>query len=271
MAFATKKLGVAGGYWLVPVFGALGGIVGGVLRNDNKLMLCAFEDPNTVKLGILGDVVVGLGGSSSLVFLFGGTLLQFDPNKAESLVLVVSVSFVAGVFGRNIVEAAGERLIRKAREEARSVAKEETKNLGPSAAIAYSYAARDSTNRGSPEKGLELSEEALRYDPNYANAYIEKGRALKRLNRLDQALAAVEAALRINQNEPKALYNRACYRALLHRPIAEITADLARAFELQPGLRQTAVTDPDFVDVRPQIDQLLQPQAGPPGGAPPGP
>ena len=122
MAFVTIRLGLPGGYWLVPIFGALGGVVGGILRSDNKVDLCSFESASKIKLGTLGDLVMGLGGASALVFLFGGTLLKFSPNDAQSLVLLVSVSFVGGAYGRNVVEIAGEKLIRKAREEANTSA-----------------------------------------------------------------------------------------------------------------------------------------------------
>jgi hypothetical protein len=81
MAFLTYRLGVPGGYWLVPIFGSLGGIVGGILRADNKLELCSFDDASKVSLGVVGDIVVALGGASALTFLFGGTLLKFDPKE----------------------------------------------------------------------------------------------------------------------------------------------------------------------------------------------
>ena len=51
MAFVTIRLGVPSGYWLVPISGALGGIVGGILRCDNKIELCWFEDSSKVNLG----------------------------------------------------------------------------------------------------------------------------------------------------------------------------------------------------------------------------
>ena len=197
MWFATHRLAIDGVYWLVPIFGALGGVVGGVIRCDNKLDLTFFETHSRVNLGCLGDVIVGLGGASALVFLFGGTLLRFDPKEAQSLVLIVSISFVAGAYGRKIVEVAGEKLLRKAREEARQVAKEEAKSLvGRSAAVANTYAARDAINAGEPpEKVLEIIRMALQHDPTHANAWVEQGRAFRRLGRLNDALGSLEEAL----------------------------------------------------------------------------
>jgi len=44
MWFITQRLCIAGVYWLVPIFGGLGGAVGGILRNSNALDLCSFEN-----------------------------------------------------------------------------------------------------------------------------------------------------------------------------------------------------------------------------------
>lgn len=254
MAFVTIRLGVPSGYWLVPIFGALGGIVGGILRCDNRIELCSFEDSSKLNLGILGDIVVGLGGASALTFLFGGTLLKFDPKDAPSLVLLVSASFVGGAYGRKIVEVAGEKLLRRAREEARQVAKEESKTLvGPPAAIAYTHAATEMINSGDPQKALEILHIALQNDPRRAAAYVEQARALRRLERLEEALASLEKALAIDPEKAEAWYNRACYNALLGRK-ETVASDLNKAFALRPKLREVAALDPDLNNVRNELE-----------------
>ena len=43
-------------------------------------------------------------------------------------------------------------------------------------------------------EGLEACEQAIRLDPNDANAYQNKGDALKRLNRMREAVLAYEMA-----------------------------------------------------------------------------
>ncbi len=73
MHFTTDRVGLPIAYWLVPIFGAGGGTVGGVLRNDNKLVLCKIEFPNRILLGVIGDISAGLGGACAVVFLFGNT------------------------------------------------------------------------------------------------------------------------------------------------------------------------------------------------------
>jgi tetratricopeptide (TPR) repeat protein len=254
MAFLTHRLGVPGGYWLVPIFGALGGIVGGILRAENKLELCSFDDASKVSMGIVGDMVIGLGGASALAFLFGGTLLKFDPKESQSLVLLVSASLVGGAYGRKIVEIAGEKLLRKAKEEARQVAKEESRTLvGPPAAIAYTRAATEMINSGEPQKALEILSTALQNDPRAAAAFVEQGRALKRLGRLEEALASLDKALGVDPDKAEALYNRACYNSLLGRKEA-VAPDLKKAISLRPKLREAANTDHDFDAVRNELE-----------------
>jgi hypothetical protein len=73
------------------------------------------------------------------------------------LLFSVSASLIGGAYGRKIVEIAGAKLLRKAREEARQVAKEESRSLvGPPAAIAYTRAATEMINSGEPVKALEI-------------------------------------------------------------------------------------------------------------------
>ncbi len=174
--------------------------------------------------------------------------------------LVVSVSFVAGAFGRNIVEAAGEKLLRKVDE----VRQETRAMVGPPAAIAYTHAAKDLTKHGEYEQALEVARMALRNDPNQPGAYIEEGRALKRLGRVDEALSSVEKALKLSPEKPEALYNRACYNALLRRSIGTVVMDLKKAIALIPGLKNEALKDPDLDNVRnlPEIREILEGATG---------
>jgi len=257
MRFATETLGLPMAYWLVPLFGAAGGAVGGVMRNDNKLALSVVEIPDKIHLGVVGDICVGLGGASATVFLFGNTL-RIDP-KTDALasILLISVSFLAGVFGKNIVELAGQKLLRQAEEKAKAVA---TAEVAPSAAVSYAFAATNLINTGeSIPKALEMAELALRYDPNSVHALIEKARALKRLGKVQEALATIEEAVRLRPHEPKSLYNRACYKSILKMNPTQILEDLKEAFKSDPTIRKDAQQDPDFESIRdlPEFKKLV--------------
>ncbi len=62
MEFITTHLGVSFSYWLVPIFGAMGGVVGGLLRSDNRVTLCRYEKLEQIEMGVVGDILVGIGG-----------------------------------------------------------------------------------------------------------------------------------------------------------------------------------------------------------------
>ena len=248
MHFATGRVGLPVAYWLVPLFGAAGGAVGGILRNENKLTLARIELPRYILLGVIGDVSVGLGGSCAVAFLFANTL-RIDVKDPLTTVLLISLSFLAGAFGKNIVELAGEKLLARAKEEAKAAAEEK---VAPSAAIAYAYAATQMNNRGEGEAGeaLKMAEQALRYDPQSVHAFVEKGRALKLLRDLKGALATVDEALRVRPDDARLLYNRACYMALLKMSNAEVLSDLGKACQARPQLCELARHDPDFDGLR---------------------
>ena len=238
-------LNAAPGYWLVPVFGALGGFVGGILRAENKLELCAFESASKVNLGILGDIVVGLGGASALTFVFGGTLVSFNSPDGKPPILLVSVSFIGGVVGRKVIEKASAKLLSE--EEARKIAKDE---VSRPAAVVYTNTASELIKKKLYEEALSVLKTALASDATYTGAWVEQGRALKNLGRVKEALHSVEQALKIDPKKVEALYNRACYNALLGGDINTIAEDLKRSFELSPALRDIAKNDPDLDGVR---------------------
>jgi tetratricopeptide (TPR) repeat protein len=237
-------------YWLVPVFGALGGFVGGIIRAENKLELCAFESASKVNLGILGDIVAGLGGASALTFVFGGTLLNFNSSDGKPQILLVSVSLVGGVVGRRVIEKASEKLLNEGK--IRQIAQAEAANLiSRPAATVYTSTATNMINKGLyVEEALEVLKSALDSDPTYTGAWVEKGRALKKLGRVKEALDAVDQALKIDPKKVEALYNRACYLALLGGDVGSIADDLKKSFELSPPLREIAKTDHDLDSVR---------------------
>ena len=266
MHFATEAVGLPAVYWMVPLFGASGGAVGGILRNENNLTLCRMEIPNKVTLGVIGDICVGLGGACAVVFLFGSTL-RIDPKDALSSVLLISMSFLAGAFGKDIVTLAGERLLKRAREEARATAKEEAgvtaeEKVAHPAAVAYAYAATQMNNSRDNEQipqALKMAELALKYDPKSIHAYVEKGRALKLLGDVKGALGAIEEALRIRPDDARLRYNRACYMSLLKMDTDVILAELKRACGEAPQLCELARRDADLNGLRdtPRFRELM--------------
>ncbi len=254
MRFATGSLHLPIAYWLVPLFGAIGGAVASIRNNEKKLVLSVIEKPDKIQLGVVGDICVGLGGACAIVFLFGNTL-QIDPEaNARSAVLLISVSFLAGVFGNKIIDKAGRELMNELADVKREAAKIE--------ATQYADAARDLIERREVNEALESSDKALKLDPNNIGAHFQKARALRHLGKVEEALATINEALGLQPDETyeaECLYNRACYMAILGKDIAQILADLKKSFRLVPATRNAARKDSDFESIRhlPEFKNLV--------------
>jgi tetratricopeptide (TPR) repeat protein len=274
MWFITAKLTVAGVYWLVPIFGGLGGAVGGLLRSGNALELCSLREAKTsnlqkedgeqiestepttywkICLGTVGEIAIGLGGATAAVFLFGGTL-KFEEHDPKTYVLLVSVSFLAGAFGKDVVVTAGERLLREVKTEAKAAkveAESAQYNANMATAMGYTLQATYFLRDGRPQEALDMTNLALKLDPKNVNAYGEKARALRRLNRLEEALLLVEEGLKIKGDKAPLLYNRACYKLLLGKGTREeILADLKKALTIKSELKKVAQNDPDLQSLK---------------------
>jgi hypothetical protein len=253
MYFIHKILGLDLAYWIVPVFGALGGLVGSLIRNVNYLNLVSFDSSNNrVRLGFVGDVILGLGGSAVVSFLFENTL-RFEPEKKESYPLMISVCFLAGVFGQLLIMKAGKEWLAQEALDVANDAKRQADRLKSSAASAFVIASLYKFDKGLYEEALKAADEALGLDPDNIGGAVAKARALKRLARVAEAIAVIERALRLpkeiveNENEGVLLYNKACYRLLLEPgAVDEVLKLLERAFILNPGLKASAVIDPDL-------------------------
>jgi tetratricopeptide (TPR) repeat protein len=278
MWYSVYHLGMHRAYWLVPIMGAAGGAVGGLIKSQKKeeeeghFRLCSLEPPASINAGTLGDAVVGIGGATAAVFLFSGTL-KFDPKDTNSYVLLISVSFLAGVIGRRMIETASQRLLNAARaaggEAGRKEAEEKSKLL---VAMSGANAAKQLLDDGKYPEALEVIDRVLQVNPTYIYAYILKGHALKELNRTKEALATVNQALDMNPSElgfgdkiPNLLYNRACYKALLSFPLDDILGDLKQAVQGDPTIKDDAPTDKDLKSIwgeKKFIDLMSQAPSG---------
>jgi len=256
MYFATAKVGLPSAYWLVPVFGAGGGVVGGIIRNDNALILARFENSSKILLGIIGDISVGMGGACAVAFVFGNTL-RINPNDSLSNLLLVSMSFIAGVVGKQLVEVAGKRFLHEATEAGKAAGEKAAEqkvekvkeDLTPIAVITYEQSVTQLNNQGLFTRALEMVQRLLAYDPDNIYAYVEKARALKRLGKVQEALDTVEQALHIQPDDVRLLYNRACYLAILNMSTERVFADLKTVCEAVPQYCEHARTDPDLKEV----------------------
>lgn len=271
------SLGMPEQFWIVILAGALGGLVGNLIVNKGRFCLAKItvESPGgrvCIDLGTVGDLLIGIGGALTLVFLFGSTLnFDFDaPAKPGSLFLLTSVSFVAGAVGRPLVQAAGQRLAREALGEAK-----EARHIAQEVDIkSYYILARSERSAGYLRSALELIDLVLKSRPDHYGAHVEKGRILKRMalkqtppdrENLERALEHARTAANINPKSDVAWYNMACYEALLSADPKEIIDHLKKAIVLDPNNRELASKDTDLDSMRtnPEFQALLAPKSAP--------
>ncbi len=277
MAFLVYRLQLPGSFWLIPIFGGVGGVVGSLMDNENQLYLVTFEfssgssrpspasNGNTKSfpsfhMGIVADVIMGLAGAVSAAFVFGKTLeLHFKPTPdAQEAITIIGLSLVAGVFGRKIIRKAGEKLTE---DDVKNISAEQARAVtGKARAQSLTQDAEDNIEKGvGIDRALEMSQAAIEADSTYIKAYITQGRALKRLNKLSEAIEVMNKALSVEPGYPYALYNRACYGALLARPADSVLADLEQAINALPKFAVVADSDNDFASLRgnPRFAELV--------------
>lgn len=265
MYFLHVVLEMHKAYWVVPIFGALGGLVGCLMRNNDKLPLVSFNsETGVLKLGFVGDMILGLGGASASVFLFQNTL-KFTPGDSSTYPLLVSVCFLAGVFGRLFVHEAGRRMIREALDRATN-AEEQVERLAGTSSMTYVLESREQYKEGRFTEAIETADKALSLDPTNVRAMNCKARALKKLGRVEEAWTIMEQASAMprgtdqssRENYGVILYNKICYSLLLNR-ISEQDAirALRDSFVLFPRGRTIAQTDEDLASLR-RNDEFLR-------------
>jgi tetratricopeptide (TPR) repeat protein len=86
-------------------------------------------------------------------------------------------------------------------------------------------------------------------DPKRFEAWLGLGWCLKRLDRLADAIRALEAGLAASAKQPVLLYNLACYHSLAGNVAAAID-HLTRAIALDGRFRDLTGTEPDFDPIR---------------------
>jgi tetratricopeptide (TPR) repeat protein len=113
------------------------------------------------------------------------------------------------------------------------------------------------------EIAKEHFDRALSIYPDHKHALVAKAVCLKRMGDIEGALAIINDVLRRYPTFDKALYNRACYKALLGHSTEDVLADLRQAITLFGVLRTLAAEDPDFERLRnnPEFVRLITPDS----------
>jgi len=118
-----------------------------------------------------------------------------------------------------------------------------------SAAIASLIEGEALRAMGRWEEALVPLTRAAEGDPKRFEAWLGLGWCLKRLDRLGDAIRALEKGLAASAKQPILLYNLACYHSLAGNVAAAID-HLTRAIALDGRFRDLTGTEPDFDPIR---------------------
>lgn len=103
-------------------------------------------------------------------------------------------------------------------------------------------------NLGKWESAAIVGPGALRYFPGFGALYLATAQALRECQGAAAAKAVIMAGGRLLRNEAAFHYNLACYDSALGK-LDDAKEGLTRTFELEKGLRQKALDEPDLAPV----------------------
>ncbi len=268
---------------VLAVTGGLGGVISGFIRNERRLVLCAYpaNGDRSIECGALADVVIGIGGAWGVFFVLGRSMRIGD--ETEDLLTLVGLGVVAGFSARSLLATLRTRILGEARTVAAETARETVRDQvqkttaysdisGVAVVVQISDASVDPRAKLRLLKDAETRiTEVLAKEPANPSAHILLGSIKKRLAPLAETTDeknrllgdAINAATRVIELKPTidtGYYNRACYKALKGESVATIVSDIDKAIELLPENRALLHDDPDLANYRelPEIAARLK-------------
>lgn len=246
--------------------------------------------PNEEKQNVWESIIIGVGASlmvplflnmisSNLLDVIRGT--QTVPGDTSKLLVFFGFCLVAGISSRAFIRTISDRVLSEAKEAKQKARKADEKvneikaeietTVSPALANlelfqeATSHVERGNffADQNKYEIAREHFDKALSIYPDHKLALVNKAVCLKRMGDVEGALAIINDVLRRYPTFEKALYNRACYKALLGHSTEDVLADLRQAFTLFEVLRTLAAEDPDLERLRinPEFVRLTTPDS----------
>lgn len=277
-SFLIDNLQLPRTFWVVILAGAAGGLVQSLIQNDRSFVLCVTRiesQPLRVSwaLGSLGDAVIGIGGGLALMFLFGGTLnVNFEKQTSAGLVLLTSVSFVAGVVARPLIERASETLLSRV-DKADKKAEDAKKWAAVAKSYCFAILARGERAAKRFEAAQTLIDDALKLDPSNGEAHLEKGRISKQLaqkipppadarKKMEEALYHASEASKIQPTHDAPWFNMACYQALMGGNPDKALGYLKKAVDICPANTEGVWKDHDLDSLHalPEFERIVGPK-----------
>jgi tetratricopeptide (TPR) repeat protein len=249
----------------------------------------AFRDKFHIKLGpaflfTTLSGIIGIAGAFAIqVLLLGMRFYDKNPEPQPSdFIYLAAICVIGGFAARSFLNQVSQMFARQIKQEIEETKQkiEETKQLAERTTDSSEEQARQiimlaSMSNNSDPKSLEFvvkaAESALKKNPDDGALAIAKGAALKRLNKIQEAIDTLTPYIQKHSSDSEgdrynistAFYNRACYNALLNRPDQALD-DLKHSLELSENIsgdKRLAAADSDFAGLNcdPRFIQLIKP------------
>jgi tetratricopeptide (TPR) repeat protein len=247
-------------YFAFCLYGADGGF-----RNEFHINF------STAALFTMMNGVIGVAGAFAIQVLLLAMRFYDKPDpKFYDFIYLSAICIVGGFAARSFLSQVSQMFAQQIKRDLEELAKKTNDRSDEQARqIVMLESMNDSSTPESLRFVIKTADAALKKNPEDGALVIAKGSALKRLNRLQEAIETLMPYIARHPsprtadryNVSTAVYNRACYNALLGRTEPALN-DLKRSLELSEdvaGDRQYAAKDPDFAGIKddPRFKELI--------------
>jgi tetratricopeptide (TPR) repeat protein len=226
-----------------------GGVIGGFIAgqrdcSQHKILL---PSGRKIELGIIGDALIGAATSLSVYGAAIASKLASIPedNDTHLLLKLIAVGIIAGFAGIPLLSGISDRLVRDVQGVKKRVESVERKEES----LRKSIRGDSLLEQKRYEEAERIFNDALSLDPDNELAVIGLAKVFRWTGRIEQAILLLTEFINRKRDASRAIYNRACYKALLNQN-REAISDLKRAIQLDPFYHQYAQKDPDFESIR---------------------
>ena len=207
-----------------------------------------------IKIGFLGDVIVGVGAASAAYAFFSGMF----PNVAEqsfiAMIKFAGWGIVAGYAGIAVLDKASAELFRAKAEElddkTNRLNSKTTELEKQTKILKLVVESGNCLAKKAFARAVETSKEALALDPQNEDARMNLALALSYCDPGNYAepIRLLDELIQRNPKNARAYYNRACIKALnLPKfPVGDVVADLQKAVAIEDDYKTLVAGDDDL-------------------------
>ncbi|MDB6027451.1 MAG: hypothetical protein JWM68_3674, partial [Verrucomicrobiales bacterium] len=241
------------------ISGGFGGVLYGFVERQRKFELVQLCGTSHIQFGSFADVLVGVGAAYGIVFVLPNiSNIQLD--NRDTALRIIGLGTIAGVAGKALLSRLRDGLIRKVEQLEEEV--ESNRDLMQKKMIRNRLYTLGEQYR-LHKKWLDAKwafNEMLDIDPANTSALVGMATTLRDESLYDstadkqklllQAIDLCHNALKVESDFAPGYLMRASIQFLLGSYSAEVEADLKKALQLDPTLRQFIIADDVFNKVQ---------------------